>query len=44
MSPDNKTIYSPHTFYSSNMPDAEKFSNPIYLGSNQLEIENGYIK
>jgi len=44
MSPDNKTIYSPHTFYSSNIPDAEKFSNPIYRRFNQLEIENSYIK
>ncbi|CAF3049391.1 unnamed protein product [Rotaria sp. Silwood2] len=32
--PDNKYIYSPHTFYTSNTPDPKEFSNPIYLESN----------
>ncbi len=44
MTPNNEPIYSPHTFYSSNAPDAEKFSNPIYRQSNQLDTESGYLK
>ncbi|CAF1495348.1 unnamed protein product [Rotaria sp. Silwood1] len=42
--PDNRCIYSRHTFYSPNMPDAKKFSNPIYLESNQLDVECNFIK
>ncbi|CAF3679151.1 unnamed protein product [Rotaria sp. Silwood1] len=42
--PDNRCIYSRHTFYTPNMPDAKKFSNPIYLESNQLDVECNFIK
>ncbi|CAF3866955.1 unnamed protein product [Rotaria sordida] len=44
MTPDNRRIYSRHTFYTSNMPDEKKFSNPIYLQCNQLDIEDHFIK